>query len=336
MSQASDNEVPHEAEKNLVRFMQLIGTKKINVMDFQARLEKQQISSRDRHYLGLIIGLLNKLFGEQTVLSRKIITQMTINQSPHVLFESYESNLSADALAAHFQPTIDALMLYSSLDEKNRLLTHIEAISSVLEDSKSVARLALLWQCIHAVDTHKTHRILPLPTKHRAWQLPVTASKMLGQKKLALPLLIDYRKHLYRELRKAWPLHYYISTNLSGQVFILTRQGVSISEKNMTKNALLLKQKCQSINTALIMLQDKKTTLTIFKHHFNQRIRPVINQYRTQTDYAFLADMQKLLTRFVGFFLPVLKVKGERVSENVAHIQAAPEPVDKRMSLAHG
>jgi hypothetical protein len=88
----------------------------------------------------------------------------------------------------------------------------------------------------------------------------------------------------------------------------------------MTKNTILLKQKCQSINAAIVMLQDEKMTLMVFKHHFNQRVTPVINQCRHQADNIFLAEMQKLLTNFFGFFLPVLKVNGEKLSENIASL----------------
>ncbi|NNM59274.1 MAG: hypothetical protein HKM04_05615 [Legionellales bacterium] len=239
------------------------------------------------------------------------------------LINDYEHNASADALAEKLQPYFDDLLQDMTDAQKSALLQRLESISDVLDDSQTVAALALIWQCIHAVKVTGHISKLASLRIHGSWEQQLKSSPKTMEKKQAHTLLIDYRKHLYHEIRLCWPVHYKISTNPSGQIFVLTRQGLPVHEKKMAKSALVLKKKCEAINHSLILLQDKNVAFTPFKHYFNRHVRPVINQERSTTDNLFLQAFQRVLTQVVGFFIPAFKVKGLQISNSIGKMEDA-------------
>lgn len=146
-------------------------------------------------------------------------------------------------------------------------------------------------------------------------------------------LLKPYRAHLYAEILQAWPYRYGIATDKSGKVFILGKQGQSISEKTMPKSLKLLKQKCQAVNEAMILLNNNHMAFTEFKHHFNTKIRPIIQQARKEPDSKFLNAIKKVLASRDTFFSSFFKTKGEQVACKIEKMAANESLVDHSINM---
>ena len=134
-----------ETQQAIERLLYLLTSKKMDAETLALRLEQQTVSARDEQYSGLILGLLNKLFGTAAVLSKKTRANIRLNNTTCALFDSYESILSADTLAQKSQPLFDATLQGMSPEENEQLLTRVDAISQVLADSMAVSLLALVW-----------------------------------------------------------------------------------------------------------------------------------------------------------------------------------------------
>ena len=320
-----------ETQQAIERLLSLLSSEKMDVETLPLRLEQQIISARDEQYLALILGLLNKLFGTAAVLNKKTRANVQLNNTTCALFDSYESTLSADALAEKFQPLFDATLQGMTAAEKEQLLTRVDAISQVLADSVAVSRLALVWSYVNAVTPFKLAECQPMPDQ---------------TKKQVLALLIDYRRHLDHEINQAWPHQYHIRThrgrisvparvtNRTGEIFFLNAKRVTVREKCLPKNLLLLKQKRQAINKAIILLRDKRLPLTRFRYHFNLKIRPIIIRQRTGTDNKFLQDMMRLIMKPLRAISSFFQPKGTQLASGIQSL-LAPLNTTTTRSLSH-
>ncbi|NNM59772.1 MAG: hypothetical protein HKM04_08155 [Legionellales bacterium] len=300
-------------KQNIIMLLKLISTQTIDLQGFSKRLEKKQITALDRNFLIHLGACLKKIYGKASNFQNDKTSEKEILSSFESALETYEVHASGDILAIRYQPHFDALLYNFTGKEKTRLLKNIEAICDVLDGAESTSQLTLIWSYINAVNIERSESLKEFRKR----------SDRLDQvvKHKALVHLLKYKRHLYSELKQAWPYPYSIATTTEGRVFLLNKQAESIKEDDMNSDLRLLTQKCKAVNEAITLIEKPEGSFYTFQDHFQQKTRPIIEQIRKPTDNTFLNFMARLFTHPFGFFSKSYATKGGYISKTIESIE---------------